>query len=572
MARLPLLNAPRLPQFRAAYSALVAAGLALAAAGLALGGTAIGQEPPPRNESQPFRPAIPPLPENVNLESGTGSVTSPSAPQTAAPQTATPQNAAPQNTTPPPPSSFSAPPPKLNAAPVASPAAMPPPTTPPAPAPTTFAQPVTSQAVTGQPMAGQPMAGQPMAVQTQLPGEPRAAQQPLGVSPSTPSSAAAGSRSTSLTDQTANAGWQQNNPSAPPGTSAPPAAAPSGGAPPAEITRVSQTFSSLPNNAGQVWREYDISPYTSQVRDNPNPEQAIVDWILRQTGTELWFRQPFGLLSATRDKLFVYHTPEIHNEIRPLVDRFVFSKGQTVGIDVRLCTIANPNWRETAYSVMQSIPVQSPGVEAWLISKENAALLFGNLSRRSDFRASAGGRVSPQDGQPFVLEQRTPRQFAQSLQWTPGQGAGYQPLMNQLNEGYRLKLTSLSSVDGRTVDLLLEGSIDQIEKFNNIRVPIATVAGTQNFALQVPQLVSWRLTERFRWPADQVLLISCGVVGAPDATSAPSPTALFGQPLGGLFDSARKRADALLLIDYRGPQSALPTTPQTTQNNLVPIR
>ncbi|MFN6207274.1 MAG: hypothetical protein ACK49R_12615, partial [Planctomycetota bacterium] len=65
MARLPLLNAPRLPQFRAAYSALVAAGLALAAAGLALGGTAIGQEPPPRNESQPFRPAIPPLPENV---------------------------------------------------------------------------------------------------------------------------------------------------------------------------------------------------------------------------------------------------------------------------------------------------------------------------------------------------------------------------------------------------------------------------------------------------------------------------------------------------------------------------
>jgi hypothetical protein len=341
---------------------------------------------------------------------------------------------------------------------------------------------------------------------------------------------------------------------------------------PAEITKVSQTFSSLPNDAGQVWREYDITPYTSQVRDNPNPEQAIVDWILRQTGTELWFRRPFGLMSATKDRLFVYHTPEIHNEIRPLVDRFVFSKAQTVGIDVRLCTIANPNWREAAYPVMQSVPVQSPGVEAWLISKENAAILLSNLSRRSDFRSNAGGRVTAQDGQPFVFEQRSPRQFTQSLQWTPGQGAGYQALVNQLNEGYRLKLSSLSSVDGRTVDLMLEGSIDQIEKFSNVRVPLATTAGTQSIALQVPQLVSWRLTERFRWPADQVLLVSCGVVAAPEAMNTATAQPLFGQSLGGLLDTTRKRADALLFIDYRGPQATPPLAPQTTQNNLVPIR
>lgn len=422
------------------------------------------------------------------------------------------------------------------------------------------------------PSMSAPSMSAPPASMSQLPGEPAPRQQPAAA-PVPATSPGSGSRSTALTDQTANAAWQQNNPAAPPGTAAAAPAQPSArGLPPPEITKVSQTFSSLPNNAGQVWREYDLSPYTSQIRDNPNPEQAIVDWILRQTGTELWFRQPFGLMSATRDKLFVYHTPEIHNEIRPLVDRFVFSKGQTVGLDIRLCTIANPNWRESAYSVMQSIPVQSPGVEAWLISKENAAILFGNLARRSDFRATAGGRVSPQDGQPFVFEQRTPRQFTQSLQWTPGQGAGYQPLMNQLNEGYRLQLSSLSSVDGRTVDLLLEGSIDQIEKFNPVRVPVATVAGTQSFTLQVPQLVSWRLKERFRWPADQVLLISCGVVGAPESTAGTSPQPLFGQPLGGLFDTTRKRADALLLIDYRGPQSAPLNGPQTTQNNLVPIR
>lgn len=556
-----LTNRARPHQLRALVW-LFACGATFCSLGSALGSPAVVQEPPPRNETQPFRPAIPPLPENVNLESGStsGSGSSPASGGTA------PQGTAPAPA--PAPSTFSSAPPTLTATTTGSPTAGSPPSNPPAAAPITTAQPVTAQPVTAQP---------------QVPAAPVVQQQPGAPtgnpgSASNPSSASAGSRSTSLTDQTANAGWQQNNPSAVPNSNVtsgsssanPQPTAQSG--PPPEITRVSQTFSSLPSNAGQIWREYDISPYTSQVRDNPNPEQAIVDWILRQTGTELWFRQPFGLLSATREKLFVYHTPEIHNEIRPLIDRFVFSKAQTVGIDIRLCTIANPNWRESAYSVMQAIPVQSPGVEAWLISKENAAILFGNLSRRSDFRTTAGGRVSPQDGQQFVLEQRTPRQFAQSLQWTPGQGAGYQPLMNQLNEGYRLKLSSLSSVDGRTVDLLLEGNIDQIEKFNTVRVPIATVAGTQNFALQIPQLVSWRLTERFRWPADQVLLISCGVVGSPESSSASSSPALFGQQLGGLFDTTRKRADALLLIDYRGPQTALPAGPQTTQNNLVPIR
>ena len=181
-------------------------------------------------------------------------------------------------------------------------------------------------------------------------------------------------------------------------------------------------------------------------------------------------------------------------------------------------------------------------------------------------------RINAQDGQPFVLEQRAPRQFTQSLQWTPGQGAGYQPLINQFNEGYRLKLSSLSSVDGRTVDLLLEGNIDQIEKFSNIRVPLSTAAGSQPFALQIPQLVSWRLAERFRWPADQVLLVSCGVVAAPDALTNAAPQSLFGQSLGSLLDVTRKRADALLFIDYRGPQATPPLAPQTTQNNLVPIR
>src|SRR4029079_6884826 len=50
------------------------------------------------------------------------------------------------------------------------------------------------------------------------------------------------------------------------------------------ITRaqVSKGSGALPQDKGQVWREYDIRPYTQRVMTTARPEQAIVDWILRE--------------------------------------------------------------------------------------------------------------------------------------------------------------------------------------------------------------------------------------------------------------------------------------------------
>ena len=67
-----------------------------------------------------------------------------------------------------------------------------------------------------------------------------------------------------------------------------PAAAPSGNpflAQPVRVARrtlhVTAGNGSLPNDQGQVWRDYDISSYTARVTTTKRPEQAIVDWILR---------------------------------------------------------------------------------------------------------------------------------------------------------------------------------------------------------------------------------------------------------------------------------------------------
>lgn len=331
------------------------------------------------------------------------------------------------------------------------------------------------------------------------------------------------------------------------------------------ITKITQTLDKLPNSAGQVWREYDITPYTSRVTNNENPQQAIIDWILRETGTEMWFNHPLGILSANRNQLYVYHTPEIQKVVRRVVDRFVRTRGQLQKIDVTLMTVANPNWRATSYNLLQSIDVRTPGVEAWMVSKESAALLQGQLARRGDAKTSSSGTLTNHDGQTFLLKKTRPVQFVSSLRWVPNQIPNHQPLMTNIEEGYSLSISCLSALDDSTIEAIIKCDVDQVEKLNPVKVNVPGADGSgQQLNLQIPQLVSWRLHERFRWPNDQVLLLSCGVVASLE------PDAAARLPLLGL-NSKNQRADALLFIEYRGPATEA-SLPRAADTGLVPIR
>ncbi|MDA8563447.1 hypothetical protein N9L06_03240 [Mariniblastus sp.] len=336
------------------------------------------------------------------------------------------------------------------------------------------------------------------------------------------------------------------------------------------VTRVTHSLNTLPNSAGQIWREYDISPYTKQISSVENPQQAIIDWILHETGTELWFSQPLGVLSANKNQLRVYHTPEIHNVVKPIVDRFIRTQAQLQSIDVSLVTIGNPNWRSQSYSILQSIDVQSPGIEAWLVSKENAALLLNGLSKRSDFRQISGGLLTNHDGQSLTLEKKQPVQFVRNLRWANngiGLGAAspsVQPEMTTINEGYRLEIGSLSSLDNKSIEACVECEVNQVEKLNTVKVSVPDSLGnSMPMNLQIPQLVSWRLKERFRWPADQVLVLGSGMVANPEPRASKS-TGLK------LLGNRSERVEALLFLDYRGPARGA-SAPATASSRLAPI-
>lgn len=320
---------------------------------------------------------------------------------------------------------------------------------------------------------------------------------------------------------------------------------------PAAGLNVTRGAGVLPNDAGQVWREYDISPYTAKITTTENPQRAIVDWILRETGTEVWFSEPLGILSATRRKLIVYHTPEMQQVVAGVVARFLKNDADTYVLNLRLVTVNSPNWRTLAHRLLRPVEVQSPGIDAWLLSKENAAVLLAQLRQRTDFKEHNSPRLLIQNGQSQTLSRLRPLTYVRNvLPRGGGTFMGHELQSGQVQEGYTLEISPLLSLDGSLADAVIKCQIDQIERFVPVAIDLPSMAaGSQRLQIQVPQMVSWRLHERFRWPANEVLLLSCGVVAAPE----PQRSNPLGIP--NPFSSARGRADALLFVESQGKAS-----------------
>lgn len=313
----------------------------------------------------------------------------------------------------------------------------------------------------------------------------------------------------------------------------------------------------LPSSQGQVWREYDLRTYTSMMRDRDKPHQGVIDWVLRETGTDVWFTEPFGFLNADRDTLRVYHTPEMQKVVQGVVDKLINGTKEKQVYEARLVLLANPNWRANTMPVMRSVQTQSPGISAWLMTKEQLALFGAALRQRSDYREVQAVDLVMYNGQSEFMEQVRGRNYLRDYQRVEGGWPPYIPQTAELREGYRLQISPLLSEDRSVVDVVIRCEIDQVEKINNVNLVLPMPNGqSQNVQIQVPQISSWRLHERFRWPADQVLVLSCGVVSAPEG-GASNTLASQGSGLMGLFPSSNgQRADALLVIQHKGDASS----------------
>lgn len=327
------------------------------------------------------------------------------------------------------------------------------------------------------------------------------------------------------------------------------------------VARVSKGPGSLPNDAGQEWRDYDITPYTARVTSTNRPEQALVDWLLRETGYEAWHSEPLGLLSANQRTLRVYHTPQMHTVVGDMVDRFVNSQAESHAFGLRVITLGSPNWRAKAHAMLRPVATQSQGVQAWVLAKEDAALLSADLRKRTDFREHSSPHLLVNNGQSTVVASTRPRNYVRNVLVRAAAWPGFEPELAQIDEGFSLEFSPLLSLDTRTIDAVIKCNVDQVEKMIPVMIEVPTaVAPRQRTKIEVPQVNSCRLHERFRWPADQVLLISLGVVASP--TPKPGNPLVAALPLG-----LASRADLLVFVESRAASPSTPGAPSTASRD-----
>ncbi len=319
------------------------------------------------------------------------------------------------------------------------------------------------------------------------------------------------------------------------------------------IARVTRGNGTLPSDAGQEWRDYDISPYTARVTSTNQPEQAIRDWILRETGYEAWHGDVIAVLCANRRTLSVYHTPAMHAVVQEMVDRFVNTEAESHAFGMRVITLDSPNWRTKSHAMLHPVAAQTPGVQAWLLAKEDAALLVNDLARRSDFQEHSTPHLVVNNGQSTVVAKTRARNYIRDVLLRPGEAwPAFEPQMGQIDEGFKFEFHPLLSLDGGIIDAVLKCEVDQVEKMLPVRIDVPSqVVRQQTTKVEVPQIISSRMHERFRWPTDQVLLISLGV----GPTPVPQAAGGISVPLF----SGNGRADLLVFVESRGRLSVPPT-------------
>jgi hypothetical protein len=345
------------------------------------------------------------------------------------------------------------------------------------------------------------------------------------------------------------AGGQTAVAAAPVGTAATaPAASPAAEAR-QPIAKVTAGSGSLPREQGQVWREYDIAPYTSHVTNASRPEQAIVDWILRETGYEAWHTEPFAILSANSKTLLVYHTPQMQAVVADIVDRFISSQAEAQAFALHVITLNQPNWRARAQQLMQPVPVQTPGVQAWILEKEGSALLLADMARRSDFREHNSPNLTVNNGQSTLVAATRGVTYVRSVAAQPAAWMGFEPQNAVIDEGYSLEFSPLLSVDGKLIDATIKCHIDQVEKLVSVLLDMPTAySPRQRAKIDVPQVSSVRFHERFRWPVDKVLMVSLGVVPLP--VPADGRSVVPGIPLP--IPTGPARAEVLVVVENKG--------------------
>jgi hypothetical protein len=230
-------------------------------------------------------------------------------------------------------------------------------------------------------------------------------------------------------------------------------------------------------------------------------------------------------------------------------------------------TLDSPNWRTAAQRLLRPVPVRTSAVNAWMLPKENAAILLGELRRRSDYREHSSPYLMVNNGQSTAVSAMRGRPYVRDVIPRSEVAAGFDPSPGQVDEGFALDFSPLLSADRRMIDATIKCEIDQVEKMIPVMIDVPTaISPRQRTKIEAPQMTHYRFHERFRWPIDQVLVVGMGMVALPIPVDGAPQVAGLPLPIG----NSPPRADMLVFIECKG-QSA-PVAANSPAGSRAPLR
>jgi len=306
-----------------------------------------------------------------------------------------------------------------------------------------------------------------------------------------------------------------------------------------------------------IWRQYDIARFVQAATGQPNPQQLIVDWILRVTGREVWHGSRPAVLAADASRLYVYHTESVQEQVAAIVRRFVYPPASSATFYVTVFDEVDPSWRRGLMHLLKPAYSGPHGQQIWLLPPEDIALVRSRIAQRPVIGSDRQRTVKATNGVPVELKWLWPVTYTVAAELAPGWQAAYRPLLRTMHQGLTLKLLPLWTPDCRSLELYVELSTLRLLKLHRTRGPAPLLSGTQTTATDVPEVAATEWQQTILCPVDRSVLISLGM----------QPGILTRRANLANWLPGRDRGELLVLIDIQPPaaQPPLPATPPPPQ-------
>ncbi len=268
----------------------------------------------------------------------------------------------------------------------------------------------------------------------------------------------------------------------------------------------------FPSEPGFQWRSFDISRYTGLDHSQQNPQNAIIEWIFRRTGTAPWHGEKIAVLSASRSRVKAYHNPSQLEQVGDVIERFTNAESDFLTIRVRFVAAVDTRWRYAVYSRLTPVGSGPQGQQIWTLKVEDAAFVLAQMQVYQGFRLLTDQKVEMVNGQTLTVKTSEPRGFTGGLQRESAVGMGPQPKAEQLEEGVTLRLSPLLTFDGDALDAAIDLTANTVKSLHRTRVIAPREIGPAEITLDVPEVTESRLNQTVKgWPLGQTLLISAGI-------------------------------------------------------------